>query len=210
MRAPARDWVADLETGAPDVVAVWRAIDPDQESDDYSAARDDLETRSARLGAAAILAQQEAVAEALESILDAMPGDMLRAPGGESDWNVSQAYAHTTGARRYLPAAAAMWASGRWPSDNPPRVTPGIPGPGDLDREALTVFLNKSRRSQAVSAAAISGHESEICPMEHPLIGHQLSCGAWLLFAGVHDLMHLEQLHALLERGIAREMGTER
>jgi hypothetical protein len=199
MRAAARDWVADLETGAPDVVAVWRAIDPDQESDDYSAARDDLAMRSVRLGAAAILAQQEAVAVALEGILEAMPDDMLRAPGGEADWNVSQAFAHTTGARRYLPAAAAMWASGRWPADDPPRVTPGIPGPADLDRDMLMTYLTKSRRSQALSAAAIAGHETEMCPMEHPLIGQQLSCGAWLLFAGVHDLMHLEQLHGLLD-----------
>jgi hypothetical protein len=76
-------------------------------------------------------------------------------------------------------------------------VTPGIPGAEDLDRDALMVFLNKSRRSQAVSAAAIAGHEAETCPMEHPLIGARLSCGAWLLFAGVHDLMHLEQLHRL-------------
>jgi hypothetical protein len=26
----------------------------------------------------------------------------------------------------------------------------------------------------------------------------RLRCGEWLLFAGVHDLMHLEQLHRLL------------
>lgn len=190
-------WVAEIELGAPDVVAVWRAIDPDQEADDYRALRDDLEARSGN--AARSLAQQEVIADALEAILATIPDEMLRAPGGEADWNVSQAYAHTTGARRYLPAAAAMWASGRWPADDPPRVTPGIPGPGDLDREALLVFLNKSRRSQAISAAAIAGHEAEICPMEHPLIGHRLTCGAWLLFAGVHDLMHLEQLHRLAD-----------
>jgi hypothetical protein len=195
MRASARDWVADLEFGAPDVVAVWRLIDPDQETDDYSAARDELERRSH--DAARSLAQQEAIAEALEAILMSLPEELLRAPGGEADWNVSQAFAHTTGARRYLPAAAAMWASGRWPADEPPRVTPGIPGPEDLDRDALMTFLNKSRRSQAVSAAAIAGHEAEVCPMEHPLIFGRLSCGAWLMFAGVHDLMHLEQLHGL-------------
>ncbi len=198
MRAPERDWVSDLESSAPDVVAVWRAIDPHQESDDYSAAREDLETRSVRLGAAATLAQQEAIGEALESILAVMPDDMLRAPGGEGDWNVSQAFAHTTGARRYLPAAAAMAASGRWPADDPPRVIPGIPGPADLDRDTLMTYLTKSRRSQALSASAIDGHVTEMCPMDHPLIGHRLSCGAWLLFAGVHDLMHLEQLHGLL------------
>jgi hypothetical protein len=34
--------------------------------------------------------------------------------------------------------------------------------------------------------------------MRHPLIGH-LRCGEWLLFVGIHDLMHLEQLHRLRE-----------
>jgi hypothetical protein len=195
MRAPARDWVADIEPRAPDVVAIWRLIDYDRPNDDYSAARADLESRSGNAGRS--LEQQEAIAEALEAILLALPDELLRAPGGESDWNVSQAFAHTTGARRYLPAAAAMWASGKWPADDPPRVVPGVPGPDDLDRAALMVFLNKSRRSQALSASAIAGHEAEMCPMDHPLIGHKLSCGAWLLFAGVHDLMHLEQLHRL-------------
>jgi hypothetical protein len=195
MRAAARDWVGEIEFGAPDVVAIWRLIDYDRPNDDYSAARADLESRSR--DAARSLAQQEVIAEALEAVLAAMPDERLRAPGGEADWNVSQAFAHTTGARRYLPAAAAMFASGRWPADDPPRVIPGVPGPDDLDRDALMTYLNKSRRSQAVSAAAIAGHEAEMCPMDHPLIGHQLSCGAWLLFAGVHDLMHLEQLHRL-------------
>jgi hypothetical protein len=195
MRAPARDWIAEIEPRAPDVVAIWRLIDYDRPNDDYSAARADLESRSG--DAARSLEQQEAIGEALEAILLALPDELLRAPGGESDWNVSQAFAHTTGARRYLPAAAAMWASRKWPADDPPRVIPGVPGPDDLDREALMVFLNKSRRSQALSASAIAGHEAEVCPMDHPLIGHKLSCGAWLLFAGVHDLMHLEQLHRL-------------
>jgi len=34
------------------------------------------------------------------------------------------------------------------------------------------------------------------CPLEHPLVG-RLRCGEWFLFAGVHDLMHLEQLDGL-------------
>ena len=52
--------------------------------------------------------------------------------------------------------------------------------------------------SLAASADAIAGHESEPCPLDHPLVG-RLRCGEWLLFAGVHDLMHLEQLHGLKE-----------
>ena len=191
------DWVAELETGAPDVIAVWWLMDVDQD-----AARHELEARSGLGRAAAILAQQEVVADALEAILLAMPDEMLLEPGGEADWNVSQAFAHTTGARRYLPAAAAMAANGRWPADDPPRVVPGIPGPADLDRETLMGYLAKSRRSQALSASAISGHETDPCPMDHPMIGHRISCGAWLLFAGVHDAMHLEQLHGLMDRAV--------
>lgn len=189
------DWVAELEAGAPDVVAVWHLIDVDVDT-----ARDELQARAGVGRAAAILAQQEVVADALEAILRAMPDEMLRAPGGEADWNVSQAFAHTTGARRFLPAGAAMAANGRWPADDPPRVTPGIPGPADLDRDALMTYLAKSRRSQALSASAIAGHETDPCPMDHPMIGHRISCGAWLLFAGVHDAMHLEQLHGLMDR----------
>jgi len=46
------------------------------------------------------------------------------------------------------------------------------------------------------SAARIAGHETDRCRVEHPLVG-RLRCGDWLLFVGVHDLMHLEQLHRL-------------
>ena len=65
----------------------------------------------------------------------------------------------------------------------------------------LMTYLNKSRRSMTLSASAIAGHETDACPMDHPLIGSRLTCGEWLLFCGVHDLMHLEQLHGLLDRG---------
>jgi hypothetical protein len=36
--------------------------------------------------------------------------------------------------------------------------------------------------------------------LEHPLIG-RLRCGEWLLFAGVHDVIHLEQLHRIAGDG---------
>jgi hypothetical protein len=75
-----------------------------------------------------------------------------------------------------------------------------VPGPADASRELLLGYLDKSRRSMALSALAIAGHESEPCPLDHPLVG-RLRCGEWLLFAGVHDLMHLEQLHRLIGDG---------
>jgi hypothetical protein len=79
-------------------------------------------------------------------------------------------------------------------------VRPGIPGPADASRELLLSYLEKSRRAMATSAAAIAGHEADPCPLDHPLVG-RLRCGEWLLFAGVHDLMHLEQLHRLIGDG---------
>jgi hypothetical protein len=161
------------------------------------AARRELRRRVAPGCAAAVLAQQHAVAAALEAVLRAMPEPALRAPGGEEDWNVAQAFAHTTAARRFLPAWAALAAAGEWPSDEPPVVTPSIPGPPDASLADLRVLLEKSRRSQERSAERIAGHETQRCPLDHPLVGH-LRCGEWLLFAGVHDLMHLEQLHRIL------------
>jgi hypothetical protein len=45
----------------------------------------------------------------------------------------------------------------------------------------------------------VAGHETDSCPLDHPLVG-RLRCGEWLVFAGVHDLMHLEQVHGLAGR----------
>ncbi len=192
MAAP--DWLAAVEPAAPDVVAVWRLIDTD-----FRAARRELRRRAGPGSAQRVLAQQEAVADALASALDGVPDGMLREPGGEADWNVAQTFAHTTGARRWLARAAAWAASGAWPS-HAPAVVPGVPGAPDADRATLQTLLAKSRRSMAESAAAIAGHESDSCPLEHPLVG-KLRCGEWLLWAGVHDLMHVQQLHRLRARG---------
>ncbi len=186
-------WLRSLEADAPDPVACWRVADS---RDLYR----ELRRRATVESAPRILAQQEAVADALAAALDALPEETLRTPGGEENWNVAQAFAHTTAARRSLTAWAALSASGKWPADSPPSVRSSIPGPPDLDRAALHTLLDKSRRSMAESAAAIEGHERDRCPLDHPLIGH-LRCGEWLLFAGVHDLMHLEQLHRLADNG---------
>jgi hypothetical protein len=193
MAAPT--WLAALEPLAPDVVAVWQAIDDEGPIIRGIAFRREIRRRAGPGSAASILAQQEAIADALGATLAEMPEPLLRAPGGEGDWNVAQAFAHTTGARRWLAHAAALAARGEWPAEAP-RVVPGVPGPADADRETLLTLLAKSRRSLATSAEAIAGHEAEPCPLDHPLVGH-LRCGEWLLFVGVHDLMHLRQLHRL-------------
>ncbi|HEX2141082.1 MAG TPA: DinB family protein [Candidatus Limnocylindria bacterium] len=188
---PPPAWLEALGGRAPDVVAAWRAVDAGP-----MAMRRELRRRAGAGSAGRVLAQQEAVADALAAALEACGDDQLGEPGGESDWNVAQAFAHTTAARRWLPRAAALAVSGRWP-DEAPILTPGVPGRADASRELLRTYLDKSRRSMAESAATIAGHEEEPCPLDHPLVG-RLRCGEWLLWAGVHDVMHLEQLHRLI------------
>ena len=195
MAAPA--WLAALEPRAPDMVAVWDTIDDEQPVIRGIAFRREIRRRAGPGSAARILAQHEEIGDALGAVLVAMPEALLRAPGGEGDWNVAQAFAHTTGSRRWLAHAAALAARGEWPADAP-QVRPGIPGPADADVDTLLLLLDKSRRSLATSAEAIAGHESDPCSLDHPLVG-RLRCGEWLLFAGVHDLMHLRQLHRLTE-----------
>jgi hypothetical protein len=142
-------------------------------------------------------AQLAAVATALTELVGDLPGALLRAPGGEADWNVAEAVGHVADSRAGLALAAAKAASGAWPSGAPP-VVPGIPGSPDADRAALLHRIERSQRIIERAARTVSGHETDPCPLEHPLVG-RLRCGEWLLFAGVHDVMHLEQLHDLAE-----------
>jgi hypothetical protein len=187
-------WLADLEADAPDTIACWRAIDGSFTG--LKRLRRELRARIHQGDAPRVLAEQEAIGAALEGVMSTIAEDLLRAPGEEEDWNVAQAFAHTTGARRFLAAWAALDAAGEWPEDDPPVVTPSIPGPAEASRERLLDLLRRSSESLRESAARIAGHETDRCRMRHPLIGH-LRCGDWLLFVGVHDLMHLEQLHRL-------------
>jgi hypothetical protein len=193
-------WVVALEADAPDVVACWRIFDWSLPG--LKALRREIRPRVDTGDAPRILAQQEAIGDALEAVLRSLPDRLLRAPGGEEDWNVAQAFAHTTAARRFLGTWAALDADGSWPEHRPPTVVPSIPGPADASRERLLGLLDKSRRAIREAAARIEGHELRRCRMDHPLVGH-LRCGEWLLFLGIHDLMHLQQLHALREADAA-------
>jgi hypothetical protein len=186
--------VTDLEAGAPDVVAAWRALDDTPRG--LVRMRRELRDRVRTGDAPRLVAQAEAVADALEATVRQLPEELLRAPGGEEDWNVAQAFAHTTAARRFLATWAALDAGSEARERVAPSVTPSVPGPPDATREELLTFLAKSRRAIAEAADRIHGHETQPCDLDHPLVG-RLRCGDWLVFVGVHDLMHLEQTHRL-------------
>jgi len=198
-------WLARLETDALDVVAGWRAFDWSLSG--LKQLRRELRRRVHHGDAPRILAQQEAVADELERALRALPEELLRAPGGEEDWNVAQTFAHTTGARRFLATWASLDAAGEWPEERPPVVVPSVPGGADASIDDLVTLLDKSRAAIRLAAEKIAGHELNRCRMDHPLVGH-LRCGDWLVFVGIHDLMHLEQLEKLASRSNGRAVDA--
>jgi hypothetical protein len=184
-------WLDELESGAPDPVAAFRNI----EAGKFITVRREVRRRTA-LGTAAGLARQlAALADALDAMVVRLPQAAFSAPGGEGDWTVAEAIGHDAHARAGLTVAGALAAAGRWPADAPV-VVPGVPGSPGATRADLRRRIAMSQRVVGRSARAIAGHETAPCPLEHPLVG-RLRCGEWLLFAGVHDLMHLEQLHAI-------------
>jgi hypothetical protein len=193
----ARDaWIDALADGAPDVVAAWRGIEPEESL----SVRRELRRRAGAGSVDRIVPQLAASAAALADLVAAMPSELFSSPGGEGAWNLAEATGHVADTRAGLCLAAAKAASGAWPT-NARAVVPGIPGPPDAGRDALIRRIAQSQRVVERCAASVCGHELDPCPLDHPLVG-RLRCGEWLLFAGVHDLMHLEQLH-----GIAADAG---
>lgn len=184
-------WLDDLEALAPDPVSAFRNIEVGK----FISVRREVRRRTQIGSAPAIAPQLAALADALDAIVARLPNDAFAAPGGEGDWNVSQAIGHTAHARAGLSLAGALAASGRWPADASP-VVPGIPGEAAASRDDLRRRIAVSQRAVERAARTIEGHETDPCPLEHPWVG-RLGCGEWLLFAGVHDLMHLEQLHRI-------------
>ncbi len=184
------DWLTALESAAPDIVAAYRGIDEGR----FIAVRREVRRRAGAGTVDRLVVQLAAVADAIAALVGALPEVAFGLPGGEGDWTVAECVGHAASARAGLTMAAALAASGRWP-DDAPTVVPGIPGPV-VDRASLIGKLAQSQRVMARSARSIAGHEMDPCPLDHPLVG-RLRCGEWLLFAGVHDLMHLDQLHAI-------------
>jgi hypothetical protein len=192
------DWLGELEPGAPDSVAAFRNI----EAGKFITVRREVRRRTAFGTAPVIAPQLGALAGALDAIVARLPDDAFAAPGGEGDWTVAEAIGHDANARAGLSLAGALAASGRWPADASP-VVPGIPGSPGASREELRRRIGASQRVVERAARTIAGHETAPCPLEHPWVG-RLRCGEWLLFAGVHDLMHLEQLHEIEAQYLAR------
>ena len=180
-----------LASGAPDVVAAWRGIDQGA----LLSVRREVRRRAGEGSTGLIVPQLAAVAAALASVVESLPEGAFAMPGGEGDWNVAQAIGHTASARAGLVTAASMAAGGRWPEDAPV-VVPGVPGAADASREDLLRRLVTSQRIVERGARTIAGHETDPCPLDHPLVG-RMRCGEWLLFSGVHDLLHLAQLETL-------------
>jgi hypothetical protein len=184
-------WLAALEAQVPDLVAPFAALAEGRPLE----VRRSVRARAGEGSAARILPQHAAIAEAYSAHLDALPDAAFGLPGGEADWRLVQALGHAFDARSALVTAASLAAQGRFPADAP-TVVPGVPGPADASRDQLRRRLAASQRIVERAARAVGGHEKEPCPLEHPLVG-RLRCGEWFFFAGVHDLMHLEQLDAL-------------
>ena len=200
-----RTWLDALEPAAPDAVALFRVY----AAGELVRMRKQLRRLAGDGTAVGVAGQLDAVAVALGVVVAALPDEAFALPGGEADWTVAEALGHALDARRTLTFAAALAASGRWPAEAP-TVVPSVPGPTSATRTELLAHLERSRRQVAHSARAIAGHETTECPLDHPVAG-RMRCGEWLLFAGVHDLMHLDQLHSLAVgaavRGEALETG---
>lgn len=188
------DWVTALEPGAPDVVAAWRGI----EVGAFISVRREVRRRAGAGTAEGLAVQLEALAAALTTIVGGLRDDELLLDGGEGEWNVAQAIGHVCESRAGLSLAASKAAAGQFPADAP-SVVQGIPGAVDADRATLLRRIAQSQRIVERAARTVAGHETEPCPLVHPQVG-TLRCGEWLLFAGVHDLMHLEQLHGITGR----------
>lgn len=195
-------WLDALEPAAPDVVGAFRNV----EAGRFIAVRREIRKRMAVGAAPSVVPQLAAIASALDAMVAALPETAFLEPGGEGDWNVAEAIGHVAHARAGLTIAGALAASGRWPSDAP-QVVPGVPGDAVAARADLRRRIATSQRVVERSGRAIEGHETDPCPLEHPLVG-RLRCGEWLLFAGVHDLMHLEQLHEIEDRLATSAPGT--
>ena len=189
-------WVDELEPGAPDIVAAWRGIEsgPDRRGPTGGPAGwPATERRSASSRNSRRWPRRSRPSSAAMSGADLRAGwrrgGLERRAGDRADCD----------ARAGLSLAAAKAAAGQWPPTRRgcrARRSPVRPTP---TARRLLRKIAQSQRIVERSARTVTGHETDPCPLVHPLVG-RLRCGEWLVFAGVHDLMHLEQLHTMMRR----------
>ena len=133
----------------------------------------------------------------MTAIVERLSDEDLGRDGGEEGWNVAQAIGHDLrcpGGPVHSPRRRPPRVSGR---RTPRGSCPASRAPRTPTGPTLLHAIARSQRIIERSARTVAGHETDPCPLDHPLVG-QLRCGEWLVFAGVHDLMHLEQLHAIM------------
>ncbi len=185
-------WVDALVPGAPDLVAAWRGIETGQVSE----VRREVRRLAGEGSAERIVPQLASLADALAASSNACRTRTCGATAARRT-GTSPRRSGTTAMR--VPAWRSPPPRPRRVSGRPdaPRVVLGVPGPADADRATLLRKIAQSQRIVERSARTVAGHETEPCPLDHPLVG-RLRCGEWLVFAGVHDLMHLDQLHAIM------------
>ena len=181
-------WLDDLEAGAPDVVATYRNI----EAGRFITVRREVRRRTGPGSAPGIVPQLAAIAEALTAMVDRLRRRLRRA-GGEGDWSVAQAIGHDAHARAgsRLPGRRCL---GRWPADAP-AVVPGSRVP--RRRPARSSIAGRDQPEGDRAGRPVDrGSRNRSLPAGAP-DGRAAALREWLLFAGVHDLMHLEQLQGI-------------
>ena len=131
------------------------------------------------------------------AMIETLPDEAFGLPGGEEDWTVAETIGHAASARSGLVMAAALAAAGRWPADTP-AVVPGVAGPSGLDRADL---VRKIDQSQRIIARPPAGSPATRPSHARSSIPSSAACAAasGCSSPGVHDLMHLEQLHAIAD-----------
>ncbi len=160
-----------------------------------------------REGLGRLITQHASFPEALERLLDGVPGAMLRAREAEGRWSPLEILAHLLDEEieDFRPRAQAAAARGRIPK-------PIEPGRWVVERAynskdpaaVLHDFRAERRRScewlRSLDIATLDPS------LEHPELG-TMRCGDFVAAWRMHDLLHLRQLATALALLGARELA---
>ena len=188
------DWVDALDAGAPDIVAAWRGI----EAGRLLAVRREVRRRGGAGSAEWIAAQLAILADALadDRRIAARRGTDPAGRRGRLERRAGRRPRLRIRARACA-SRPSLAARGRWPA-GAPSVVPGIPGAADADRPDAPAQDRPEPADRRARGTDGRGARDGAVPAGIIRRSGRLRCGEWLVFAGVHDLMHLEQLHDLL------------